>query len=310
MGAAPGLGPVPAPLATAAATGIPVPGGLLLRPPTEADIDAYTAACADPEIARWTELPTPYLRQHAEQHVRAAAPMRLAAGTAASFTLAGADGGVLGEFSVHDIDASRAGCVGFWIAPAARGRGLAATALAALCRWAFDEVGLRHLSWQSLVGNVASLRTAAAAGFRMEGTLRAALGNAGRAADCWAASLLPTDGAGDAELRQACGVEIAAGPWQLQPMGAADAQLAESLLPLSACVPVGVWAAREITTARTDALVALLADAHGRAWPLAVPVPPQPGAPQTPAPDPAAAAAAAAAVVGRYARSAVGLQTP
>ena len=35
-------------------------GTVLLRPPTLADVPAVTAACQDPDIARWTIVPSPY----------------------------------------------------------------------------------------------------------------------------------------------------------------------------------------------------------------------------------------------------------
>lgn len=87
----------------------------------------------------------------------------------------------------------------------------------------------------------------------------------------------------------------------MQPMDAASALEAERLLPVSACVPTGVWAAKEITTARVDAVVALLSEGD-RAWVIAQ---------SASAADTATnAAVAAAEVVQRYARRALGLITP
>ena len=51
-------------------------GIITLRPPDEADIDAIYQACQDPEIQRWTGVPSPYHREHAIaylQRVRAGA---------------------------------------------------------------------------------------------------------------------------------------------------------------------------------------------------------------------------------------------
>lgn len=39
---------------------------LILHPPRLADAAAITAACQDPEIPRWTTVPTPYTREHAD----------------------------------------------------------------------------------------------------------------------------------------------------------------------------------------------------------------------------------------------------
>ena len=120
-------------------------------------------------------------------------------------------------------------------------------------------MGLRELLWHAVVGNVDSLRAAAAAGFTMEGTLHAALGHRDQIVDAWSGSLQPgADTAAARAVRRGCLVEIAAGAWQLQPVGTADALLAERLLPVSACVPAGVWSVRLATTAATEAVAALL----------------------------------------------------
>jgi hypothetical protein len=41
-------------------------GDLTLRPPLPGDAEAVTAACQDPAIQRWTLVPSPYRREHAE----------------------------------------------------------------------------------------------------------------------------------------------------------------------------------------------------------------------------------------------------
>ena len=40
---------------------------LELSVPTADDVDAITAAAQDPEVPRWTTLPAPYERHHAEE---------------------------------------------------------------------------------------------------------------------------------------------------------------------------------------------------------------------------------------------------
>ncbi|MGH3450260.1 MAG: GNAT family N-acetyltransferase, partial [Haloechinothrix sp.] len=44
-------------------------GDLLLRPWQPQDAEAVYRACRDPEIQRWTTVPSPYLREHAEHFV-------------------------------------------------------------------------------------------------------------------------------------------------------------------------------------------------------------------------------------------------
>jgi RimJ/RimL family protein N-acetyltransferase len=77
-----------------------------------------------------------------------------------------------------------------------RGRGLLREAAAAVVDWGFDPAGLAlaRIEWRAVVGNVASARAARALGFRLEGTLRAAIRDAtGRRSDAWIAGLLADD---------------------------------------------------------------------------------------------------------------------
>jgi Acetyltransferase (GNAT) domain len=47
-------------------------GVVALRPRTEDDIPAITEACQDPEIARWTPVPSPYTEDDPREFLRAA----------------------------------------------------------------------------------------------------------------------------------------------------------------------------------------------------------------------------------------------
>lgn len=275
-------------------------GALRLRRPHDRDADVFVAAGNEEQIQRWTELPHPYTPVHAHAFIDRRTPTGLAAGLDVAFTIADAEDRALGVVSLHNIDTSARASVGFWLAPAARGRGVAAAALRGLADWAFRTAGLRQLLWHAMVGNLDSLRTAAAAGFTMEGTLHAALGHRGGIVDAWSGSLQPAAGqlgSGDREVRRGCLIEIAAGSWQLQPVSTADALLAERLLPVSACVPAGLWSVRLATTAATEAVAALLVRGD-RCWVIAAPASAQH--------DPAARTGAAA--VARYARGALGLR--
>jgi ribosomal-protein-alanine N-acetyltransferase len=69
----------------------------------------------------------------------------------------------------------------YWTAPWGRGRGYATDATRAIARWALTEQGLARVSLEVVIDNVASVRVAEAAGFKLEGVLRdAAMTNAGR----------------------------------------------------------------------------------------------------------------------------------
>lgn len=171
---------------------------LLLRPFRPEDIDAVFTACQDPEIQRWTTVPSPYERDHAEAFVTRICPEGLRSGTAYTF----------GVFSRHTGDlvsamdvrpehtpvppAYRAE-VGFWTAREHRGHGYTGEALDAVARWAFTELELGRLEWKAHVGNTASLRVAERAGFTVEGVLRSYLVRNGASQDLRIGSLLPSD---------------------------------------------------------------------------------------------------------------------
>ena len=62
--------------------------------------------------------------------------------------------------------------LGYWLTAAACGRGLAREMVACLTTAAFAEMQLHRLEIRCAESNVASARVAAAASFRLEGTLR------------------------------------------------------------------------------------------------------------------------------------------
>ncbi len=144
---------------------------LLLRPWRAADAEGVFTACQDPGIQRWTGAPAPYERAHAEHFVTSISPAGWADGTAASFGVFRGDElqGSAGIISFDRLLASAE--VGFWTAPWARGRRVAARALLAIARWAFAELGLARLVWQAQLGNHASRLVALQAGFTVGGEL-------------------------------------------------------------------------------------------------------------------------------------------
>jgi RimJ/RimL family protein N-acetyltransferase len=165
-----------------------------LRPVREGDVPAIVAACQDPEISRWTTVPSPYDEHHAVEFVRRAAEGRRR-GTGAAFTMADPAGdGLLGCISVFGVDwTALVGTVGYWVAAGARGRGVARHALGLLSRWSFDRLGLARLQLDVVVGNEASCRVAEAAGYRREGLRRAALPHRDGRADVLGYALLAVD---------------------------------------------------------------------------------------------------------------------
>ena len=84
-----------------------------------------------------------------------------------------ATGTLVGSVSVHSIDVVQNDAqVGYWTAPAARGRGVAALAVDTACRWAFGALPVDRIELCHAVENAASGRVAQRAGFTYEGHLR------------------------------------------------------------------------------------------------------------------------------------------
>ena len=149
-------------------------GDLVLRPKRRADLDALTAACQDPEIPRWTFVPSPYTRADAEAYYERSRA-EAAAGRAVSLLAVGArDERLLGSFSVMELDrAPGYGELGYWVAAGARGRGVATRAVRLLHDWAVRALGLTELEILPHRDNAASRRIAEKAGYRDTGELRA-----------------------------------------------------------------------------------------------------------------------------------------
>ncbi|MBD0674818.1 GNAT family N-acetyltransferase [Streptomyces sp. CBMA156] len=153
-------------------------GDVLLRPWGRAldlpggVVPALAAAAADPAVARWSPLgtggrvvPETYL-DRCDEH--------WADGTAASFAVTdAADGSLCGNAYLGWTNRDDGiAMVGYWLLAAARGRGLATRAAAAVTRWGVEQAGVRRVELYHAVANEDSCRVAERAGFPYEGTLR------------------------------------------------------------------------------------------------------------------------------------------
>jgi RimJ/RimL family protein N-acetyltransferase len=147
-------------------------GDLVLRPKTPGDAEALVAACQDPEIPRWTLVPSPYTRADAD-HFIAISDQDAAAGTAVHLIAVAADDGrLLGSFSVMELDREPGyGEIGYWVAAAARGRGIATRAVRLLTDWARTDLGLTRIEILPHKDNEPSRRVAELAGYRDTGEL-------------------------------------------------------------------------------------------------------------------------------------------
>ena len=147
-------------------------GGLLLRPWRVDDAPALVAAYADPTIQHWNG----DSMDEAEALAYAAvwADHWLAERRAGWAVVR--DSAVVGRTTLRDLDLEQGQAeVTYWVAPAARGTGVAPTAVEAVAAWAFGSAGLHRLELQHSTQNAASCRVAEKTGFRLEGTMRRSL---------------------------------------------------------------------------------------------------------------------------------------
>jgi len=166
-------------------------GVVRLRIPARGDVDAIYTACQDPAIVRFTRVPFPYARAHAQAFVRNAVH-QLRAGTGAHLVIADPRTDALMGVTGLMLDRSRrAAEVGYWVAPEHRGRQVARRAVRLIVGWALDSLALARVQLMADVRNVPSQRVAEACGFRREGVLRSYEERLGERVDYVMFSVLP-----------------------------------------------------------------------------------------------------------------------
>jgi RimJ/RimL family protein N-acetyltransferase len=140
-------------------------GDLALRPWRPQDVPAIVAACQDPEIPKWTLVPSPYSEDDARLWLAAQSAARRG-GRRVELAIVDPEDRLLGSIAIARSIDGRAGEVGYWIAREARRRGVATRAVQLLAEWAFSELGLARIELLAEPGNHASQRVAEAAGFK------------------------------------------------------------------------------------------------------------------------------------------------
>jgi RimJ/RimL family protein N-acetyltransferase len=160
---------------------------------TEADIPAVVAACQDPEIPRWTHVPSPYTEQDARGWLRHVAEEQAAGRTVHFLIVDAADDALLGAIDLRFDREREVGTIGYWVAREARRRGVASSATRLLARWGLSERSLARIELFADRRNEASVRAAERAGFVREGLLRSYAHVKGDRGDYVVFSLLPSD---------------------------------------------------------------------------------------------------------------------
>jgi RimJ/RimL family protein N-acetyltransferase len=165
-----------------------------MRPWRHGDLAELVEACQDPEIPRWTAVPSPYGERDAREYLaraeidrRSGRELGLAVVDAGDGRLLGSCGLARFDWQDHKVE------VGYWVAADARRRSVGWRSTALLSRWAIEALGMERVELLANPVNEASQRLALRAGFTQEGLLRAYRRRKGQREDLIMFSLLAGD---------------------------------------------------------------------------------------------------------------------
>lgn len=252
-------------------------GTLVLDVPTVDDVDRITAICQDPEIQRFTSVPSPYEREDAKGFVSEFVTDAWAKGAPVWAVRTVDDAGrtwLVGMIDLHDVQHRRAE-IGYWLAPEARGRGIMSRAVGLVLDAAFGVLAMRSIRWCADVENWTSWRVAWRHGFRKEGTVRDLVHVQRGWRDGWIGSLrnddprepaAPWDGPGATPSLSPADADAVTAP-------AADADADAVTAPAADADAMTAPAADAVTAPAADA-----AAAATTAWAAAAPSPRDPDA--------------------------------
>lgn len=179
--------------ATDVTTATPQPVEVFLVPLSAAHLGHLARVIEDPDVLRWTRVPVPPPPDFSKLWLERYEAGRRD-GTREGFVMVDAPGEFLGLAFAPKIDReTRTVELGYIVAPAARGRGVAVAALRKLTRWAFDELGALRAELVISHDNEASKAVARRCGYTCEGLLRSLYFKQGLREDTEIWSRLPTD---------------------------------------------------------------------------------------------------------------------
>ena len=139
-------------------------GPVTLRAHRGSDIDRMVELCTDPEMIRWTTIPVPYRRTHAEDFALRQIPERWTGGSAMYWAIEA------GGLFAGTVDIRGSGPeveIGYGLHPDLRGRQIMTRAVRLAVTHAF-AVGKTRIGWVAFDGNLPSMRVAHQCGFRLD----------------------------------------------------------------------------------------------------------------------------------------------
>jgi RimJ/RimL family protein N-acetyltransferase len=143
--------------------------GVRLREWQPGDLDNLVELLDEPDIARWTPMPSPFDLEAGMAYLRRAHQGRIS-GQRIQLVITADGGRPLGEVLLFGVDAGlREAELGYLVGVRYRRRGLAAGALSLLSGYAHTTLGLNRLLLRIDAGNVASCAVARRCGYRLTG---------------------------------------------------------------------------------------------------------------------------------------------
>jgi RimJ/RimL family protein N-acetyltransferase len=143
--------------------------GVLLREWTEEDLDDLVELLDEPDIARWTPMPSPFDVAAGIAYLKRAQQGR-ATGQRIQLAITADGGRPLGEVLLFGMDLGlKEAELGYLVGAPFRRRGLASAALGLLSGYAHSALGLSRLLLRIDPANTASTAVARRCGFRLTG---------------------------------------------------------------------------------------------------------------------------------------------
>lgn len=163
-------------------------GDVVLRALGAQDVAGSYEQCLDPASVQWTQVPSPYTREMAQDYCTVAAQRKWEEDEEWIFAVEVA-GTYAGNVALRNEGLGRAE-VAYGAHPAARGTGTMERAVRLLLEWGFTERSLATVTWKALKGNWASRKLAWRLGFTVDGLLRHSYDHRGTLGEAWIGTLL------------------------------------------------------------------------------------------------------------------------